>query len=117
MADMCINFHAFVIICTIFILIPLTKTFMWFLTKASTDSTSKITINMEPSHIRGQLNTHNKLKITVFWGFSLIIFHTNEPKVDKTFILFLEIGICAIALHTKWVMLFMLNSLFSKKFC
>ena len=51
----------------------------------------------------------------VLGGFSLIIFHIDKQRVDKMF--FLEIDICAIALHTKWIMLFMLNGvLFQKHF-
>ena len=39
----------------------------------------------------------------------MILFHIDKQKLNKIGIIFLKIDICAIALHTKWVMLFMLN--------
>ena len=89
---------------------------------------TKITINTEPAHISCWLNTHFKLHMKAFthlelkmkffrggclWSYSIQI----SRRIDKIYILFLEIDVYAIALRKKWVILCILNGdLFQRHF-
>ena len=66
----------------------------------------KITINIEPGLIHGLLNIQFEKKMKVL-GSLFIILYINKQKVAKICIVFLEIDIFMIALHTKCVMLFL----------